>query len=333
MKNKAVRMVSILIGVLFAVCLILGTVVVISQLHGISFQGKIAIQGYLDSQNVGIFLYDRIFHTLKRITPKNIYVVSPAWSPDGKKIAFLYAENNESNFHIAVLDVVSQKTDSLIYGGIGNYLFDQDTALAWSPDGKLLMVDATSGKCRVLFLYQLDDKVSRPLNIQFCQSDDGLSVYRLNLSWSPNDIPLIGVSYQRSYYPRVDDIYTLDSTFTKPIWVTKGSGPVWRPRTNEFAYICQDTNVSYPKSSMCLFSTENGLSTAIITDYGYDQYTWSPDGDSILYVETGGESDPVFLSLVNLKTGEKFHLRPLFSSLDQYLIPREWGGGTAIWSP
>ena len=329
MKKNLLRIITIIIVVCF---LIAGGVCIASQLHGISFQGKIAIQGYLDNHNAGIFLYNRVFHIFTRITPQNMLVFSPAWSPDGKKLAFVYSNNDYVYFHIALLDISSGKIESLVDKGISDYLFNRDTALAWSPDGKQLLFDAASDTCHALFLYQLDQRNFHPLNIQFCKSKTGDSVELVSLSWSPGDAPLIGISYQ-GYYYYTDDIYLLKPPFTRSAWVIQGSDPVWRPGTDEFSYICKNPEKPY-HNSLCIYSTGLEKSNEIFADYTYDHYAWSPDGQFILYINTGyEEASPSLLSLIDVKTGEQNTLLNLihfyWSVYPGYF---RWVDGEVSWS-
>ncbi|MGB8646053.1 MAG: DPP IV N-terminal domain-containing protein, partial [Anaerolineae bacterium] len=336
-QSDKVVLMSPFVLVLLCCCLIPGLVIVVSQLHGISFQGKIAVQGEMP-YDAGIFLYDRIFHTLKRITPQNMLAFSPAWSPDGTRIAFVFSDRDRKEYHVATIDVDSGKIEGLIDKGIDDFSFNDNTAIAWSPDGTQLLLDGTrlfpgsvAGGCHALFLYQFDQKAVRPLNIQFCQSKTGDDVYRLALSWFPGDVPLIGVS-STSSLGYTDDIYMLDQGLTKPEWITLGGYPVWRPGTKDFSFMCEHPGPVFP-NSICLYSMQGGTTTKIVKDYNEDKYTWSPDGQTILYVEGPyKERDPIILTLANIASGDKYQLALLETIMPDNLLYCSWFNGSAIWS-
>jgi Tol biopolymer transport system component len=263
---------------------------------------------------------------------------SPSWSPDGRVIAFVYGDLGRVDFHIALIDVGSRRIESLVDRGIGDLLIQQDTSLAWSPDGSHLLFDVVSSDhCHYLVLYDFKERVSHPLNITFCQGRGGERIEKLDLSWAPGQDPLVGVSHGRSY-DDTDDIYMLAQTLTRPEWIAHGGYPVWRPGTKDVSYICSNAKTGHP--SLCLYSTQQGSTDLAVQDYSHgkytsDRYTWSPDGRSILYVETAGESDPVFLSLVDLETGETHHLRGLAEFHWVYIGPEfhRWIEGNVTWSP
>ncbi len=339
MKARIARILSCFLLVLVSCCLTGAVIIVLSQLHGISFHGKIALQGNVGAQNVGIFSYNRVFHTLERITPQNILAISPAWSPDGTKLAFVQSDPDQKEFHIALLEVSSRRIETLLDQGMGLYLFDWDTALAWSPDGSQLLFDGTlltpgsaTRGCHALFLYQLDQKVSRPLNIEFCKSQSANYVHRLDLSWFPNAVPLVGVAHDMNYHA-TDDIYLLNPALTKADWVTQGAYPVWRPGTKDFSFICSSGQPRGFPHSICLYSMEHGTVTKIFKDYSYDKYAWSPDGRSILYVDRGfAIDDTAILTLANIETGDKYPLIPLGTYYWDRSIYSTWYEGKALWS-
>ena len=297
--------------------------------------GKIIVQGELGPKNIGLFTYNDWLYNLTRITPENMLAFSPVWSPNGKVIAFVYSDLEESDFRIAIMDVDSKKTGVILNRGIGNLLIQEGTSLAWSPDGNSLMFDLVgSDNCHYLFVYNVEKRKYQQASINFCQ---GKTIYpiinKLDISWSPGDAPLIGVSYQGDWGSR-GDIYLADQALTKVRLITNGSYPIWRIGEQDFSYVCWKSPSSIP--AICLYSPDRGPLSTIVESYGYDKYTWSPDRRYILFVDVGHEiGNPSFLSAVDVNAKEKYNLLRLKKSpltLFDLLIPFPWDGGEATWS-
>jgi Tol biopolymer transport system component len=81
-----------------------------------------------------------------RIVPNDRYVEYPAWSPDGKRVAFMSQEADASgddpNYNIYVMNIdgggLAQLTDSP----------GEDGFPAWSPDGSKIAFSSTRDDCR-----------------------------------------------------------------------------------------------------------------------------------------------------------------------------------------
>lgn len=84
--------------------------------------------------------------------PRTIYessepVLSPAWSPDGRKIAFVSFEERRSNVYIQ--DLISGRRDKIETGDGLN------SAPAWSPDGQRLALTLSRDGNADIYLYQV----------------------------------------------------------------------------------------------------------------------------------------------------------------------------------
>ncbi|MGJ3648280.1 S9 family peptidase [Sphingomonas sp. GlSt437] len=151
------------------------------------FQFKSDAVGYLGKQHSRLWLYDLATKTARRLTTGDYDEALPAWSPDGKTIAFTSNRtadpdrNYDSNlFVVAVAANPTEPRTLTSYAGEDN-AEGWNSYPAWSPDGKLIayleggpveligygvrklaVVPAAGGPRRVL-TPTLDRNVSQPI--------------------------------------------------------------------------------------------------------------------------------------------------------------------------
>jgi len=167
------------------------------------FQFKRDIDGYLGRKRQRLFLYDLATRTARRLTTGDFDEALPAWSPDGRQVAFVSKRapdpDRTYDFNLYVADATAAAAAEprrlTAYEGADN---DPDWASrpAWSPDGrqiaylqggpvklieygvhKLAVVPAAGGPARVL-TEGLDRNVAAPVwtpdgkAIRFLVEDD-----------------------------------------------------------------------------------------------------------------------------------------------------------------
>jgi len=91
---------------------------------------RLVFSAYRQNPNGGLYTVDL---ATKRVTPllvRGAGARAPAWSPDGRTVAFVRGTSRASS--IWLLDLRDGRTRRLTHGGV-------DVAPAWSPDGKALV--------------------------------------------------------------------------------------------------------------------------------------------------------------------------------------------------
>jgi hypothetical protein len=269
--------------------------------------GDIAIQGQIDMSNVGIFIYNPIFHSISRITPQDILAFSPAWSPNGDTIAFLLTDSKRKEFKLASIQLAN--------GGITTFSnavpidgkIYQETSIAWSPDGEEILYNTISAEgCNLFYLYQIKTEEIIPTNISICNRKNNHQVKKINISWSPGETPIIGLNYL-GFDSNLDEIYIINDVLTEAKFIVNGSNPLWIRNKKSFSFICWDDTSDMAKS-FCEYENSNSIRKILQLSYGQNTLTWEPDGQSFLYIEEKGESDPLYLSRVTISSGEISHL-------------------------
>jgi len=161
------------------------------------------VDGFLGKRRKRLWLYDLATHTARRLTTGDYDEVLPAWSPDGKSIAFTSKRapdpdrTYDSNLYLAAVGDTSVEPKPLTSFAGADQDEDWNSYPAWSPDGKQiayleggpvelfsygvrkLAVVASSGGTRTVLTPALDRNPSNPFwskdgrMIGFTVEDDG----------------------------------------------------------------------------------------------------------------------------------------------------------------
>jgi dipeptidyl aminopeptidase/acylaminoacyl peptidase len=107
------------------------------------FQFKQDIEGYLGAKRQRLFILDLDTRKVERVTSGDFDETQPAWSPDGKSIAFVSKREKEfdrdENWDVYVVAAVPGSEPRAVtrFEGADNHP-DYDSPLAWSPDSRSL---------------------------------------------------------------------------------------------------------------------------------------------------------------------------------------------------
>jgi Tol biopolymer transport system component len=147
------------------------------------------------------------------LTDEGACRASPAWSPDGVRIAFnsvyneIYVINADGSNPVEL----TNNTNTLVY----------DFSPAWSPDGKRIVF--SSNRDGNYEIYVMDANGLNPINLTNNQADD------ISPAWSPDGKRIVFSSNRDGNY----EIYVMDANGLNPINLTNNqandSEPAWAP--------------------------------------------------------------------------------------------------------
>jgi TolB protein len=223
----------------------------------------------------------------------------PAWSPDGKKIAFSRSAYSglleRSNLDIYVVNAngssLKRITESPTY----------DFNPSFSPDGKKIAFDRYGEKgpnsvCRQSCIYtiRVDGTGLKRLT--------GSKVFAEDPDWSPDGKK---IAYRGSDGHN-DDIYTINASGGTPFNVTNNDtwelgGPSYSPDGKRIAYSSRDGH----HDEIFTINVSGGGTPFNVTNNGTSDFgpSYSPDGKKIAYVSYDGHHDSE-ISTINATGGK-----------------------------
>lgn len=224
-----------------------------------------------NSEEADVMMVDWDGARMARVTELSSIVVSPTWSPDGRRIAF-------TSYHTGVptLVAVDLKKSNLWTVSREEGL---NTAPGWSPKGdRIAFTLSKDGNAEI---YTARPTGQDPKRLTSSRGIDTAP------SWAPDGRSLAFTS-DRSGRPQV---YVMDRDGSNirriTFWGAWNDSPDWSPTGDRIVY------VGYTKSGFDLFLVRpDGSGLRRLTDHPGDceNPRWAPDGRHIVYSRrTGGE--------------------------------------------
>ncbi len=225
--------------------------------------GKIAFARH-DRNGYGIYVMNADGSNQTRLIDgealdRHPIILSPAWSPDGTKIAFT-ASSNSSYGYIYVMNADGSNPTRLSENQF-------DNRPAWSPDGTRIAFDSTRNGSWEIWIMNADGSnqiqlTSSPFN-------------GFNPAWSPDGTKIAFASDTR--------IYVMNADGSNRTTLIDGEGwfldsPTWSPDGTKIALTFADSF-----SSQIVVMNADGSDRKPFD--GYDDYgpVWSPDGTKIAF--------------------------------------------------
>ncbi len=182
----------------------------------------------------------------------------PAWSPDGRRIAFARVEGGISRIYVMQADgsVVSRLTPGAIGG----------THPTWSPDGTRIAFERDTSK---------EDGT---VGIYVIRADGGglrkvvsSRRYDFSPSWSPDGR---SIAFQRG----LGSVFVVgvNGRGLHELGAASSGNPVWSPDGKRLAFDATTTAGGRPRIGVYVMNADG--SDRRLLRYGFAQPSWSPDG-------------------------------------------------------
>lgn len=224
--------------------------------------------------------------TPKALTHDTYYKQGPAWSPDGKTLAYVSDKDGIENIYL--MDVATG-TDRRVAASQDAQIFP-----AWSPDGKWMAFQKQDGATMLL---ELGTGAVSPLA--------AATFFPGRPAFSP-DGRTVAIATVKPYSKRFREgtsaILTVDLATKKTAWYDPApfesittrteDGPVYSPKGGEIAFIMDDLLYTMPVDAA---GKPSGAAVALNGETS-DAPTYSGDGGKLLYVSNGK------LKLIDRKT-------------------------------
>lgn len=212
---------------------------------------------------------------LLRLTETASIVMSPAWSPDFKRIAYVsYADGNSATYVVETTNLKTIKFAS--FEGM-------NATPAWSPDGKKIALTLSKDGNPEIYVLSLDGKTRK--RITYYSGID------CSPTWAPNGLEIAFTS-DRTGSPQ---IYVTDAEGLSARRVTEegsyNTSPAWSPTGDLIAFVTR-VDGGFQICTVDPF----GVTTSVLTDTGSNEDpSWSPDGMHIVFSSTRGGNSSIYI--------------------------------------
>lgn len=232
-----------------------------------------------DVPNPDLWVFGPAAHKASRFTDEPSPDIRPAWSPDGRRIAFSSKRGTTYDIYVKALDVLAPE-QVLWRSGVDKLVED------WSPDGRTLSVTVLRSG---LWSYPVDPGLT-PTLIQ-----PGFNAETWQSEFSPDGRWL---AYMSAHSGRAE-VYVEPVPSTGQRWQvsTNGGGePHWRRDTGELFYLTRDHSIAAirtPRTGAWSQTAPSRLFKVSISEpFAASDYSVNPSGEFAVNVLEKDQSIP-----------------------------------------
>lgn len=242
-------------------------------------QTKIA---YIGERTMGVkelYVMDYDGNDSQAMTTYRSILMTPAWSPDGEKIAFTSFRRGGSD--IEILGRIDRRPYAFERAG------GTTTTPAWSPDGsKIAFATSRDGSDTEIYVADWNGKNMRRLTVN--------KAVDISPVWNPRTGREIAFTSDRSGSPQV---YIMDAEGTNVRRLVEEGGhavePAWSPDGQRIAFAWQRSRMS--NFDIYIHDLATGMNTQITHDAADNERpTWAPDGRHLAFESSRTGSRQIF---------------------------------------
>ena len=252
--------------------------------------------------NSEIYLANADGTSVRRLTNYAGADVQPAWSPDGKRIAFV-SDRGGLGPDIYIMDADGSNVVRRTEGGL-------NSAPSWSPDGtRIAFSGLRGGQLRILVM-SVDGDWRNPTPVGH---DRGWNMFP---AWSPDGNRIAFVSDWRAF-DFLNDIYVMNADGSQSTMVIAGPffsadgpkfyfQPAWSPDGRKIAVVATEEtwDPCYPTSSIAIANPDGSGLEILVNTAGLARPAWSPDGSTIAFSRQPCRACPAELRYVRTDGSE-----------------------------
>jgi TolB protein len=208
----------------------------------------------------------------EQITHDKSIALSPNWSPDGKKLAYVSFKKGDADIYILNLETGE---DKLLVGGQG-----VQSAPAWSPDGRYIAYSSSQKGNSEIYLINLSSR--RRIRLTHYYGID------TSPTWSPDGEWIAFVS-DRSGPPHIFVMRRDGSEIRRLTYGDYDVSPAWSPTGDLIAYSSLEKGHYYVRAV-----TYEGAND--VTLVSGESPCWAPNGRYLLFYRGLGRDRRLFLT-------------------------------------